>query len=99
MHYFYHLQKQSFFRWHIALLCAVVLVAQVLEAEHAAAPDCDEHFCVLCHGNGDDEHLDVRLASNYSSDFKAQTPALVVLELDNSPAGNLPIRAPPQFSL
>jgi|GEM_PF-1247721 len=99
MLYFDHLRKQGFFQWRVFLLCAILLFAQVLEAGHASAPDCDEQHCLLCHASTDDEHYSNPLAFRYAPRFSELFLALVSVMLNNSLAASLPIRAPPQFSL
>jgi hypothetical protein len=99
MFYFDHLRKLGFLHWRVLLLCAILFFAQVLEAGHASAPDCDEQLCLLCHASNDDEYHSSKLGFSHSSTFTELFLALVSVMLDKTLAVNSPIRAPPQFSL
>jgi|TARA_B110000211_G_scaffold226820_1_gene280852 hypothetical protein len=99
MFHFDHPRKQGFLHWRVFLLCAILLFAQVLEAEHALDPDCDEQLCLLCHASIDDEHQGSRPSFSHPTTFTELSLALISVMLDKTFTASSPIRAPPQFSL
>ena len=97
MFHFNHFRKQNFLNWCVFLLCAIFLSAQVLEAEHASEPNCDEHLCLLCQANIDDENHCSRPDFSYPTTFTELFLALISVMLDKTFTASSPIRAPPNF--
>lgn len=89
---------QKFSAWRIALLCAAFVCAQVLEAEHALDPDCEEHSCVLCQSGAEDEQMGPASVSCVLTGYSPRSLTVAILSRVCLPVGNLTIRAPPTRS-
>lgn len=86
---------QRFSVWRIVLLCAVLVCAQVLEAEHALDPACEEYSCVLCQSGAEDEQMG---PTPVSADLAGYSPRPLTFAIPSHICllkGNLTIRAPP----
>ena len=84
--------------WRIALLCAALLCAQVLEAEHALDLDCEELSCGLCQSGAEDEQVAPAPVSADLDGHSRCPLTFVIFSRDSQPEGKSKIRAPPTFS-
>jgi hypothetical protein len=88
----------KFSAWRIALLCAALVCVQVLEAEHALDPDCEEHSCVLCQSGAEDKQMGPASISSVLAGDSPRPLTVAILSRVCPPVGNLTIRAPPTTS-
>lgn len=89
---------QKFSAWRIALLCAALVCAQLLEAGHALDPDCEEHSCVLCQSGAEDEQVGPAPVSSDLDGYSPRPLTLAIISRVCLTEGNLTIRAPPTLS-
>lgn len=86
---------QKFSTWRITFLCVALICAQVLEAEHALDPDCEEHSCVLCQSGAEAEQMGPTPVSADLAGYSPRPLTFAILSRFCLLKGNLTIRAPP----